>query len=194
MLFRHATFFTQYEWWVLARSIKRAVNCNQYPDEDLVAYYKRWKTNMEIVDNHFGSFGPTKLPTGADQGKEHKKFQACLFLNGTAKKYTKVVDEFNNSYLNGRNEYPESAVDAVETLSYRMDRDHQAKFKPSSDDGISGTTSFAQTNKKNKPQCRKCGGTGHQVKDCPNEDSDDDDSAASGQSHHSRSVYFSGNI
>jgi len=97
---------------------------------------------VEIVDKHFGSFGPTNLPANVTQDAEHKKFQACLFLSGTHKKYTKVLDEFNNSHK----EYPNSAVDAVETISYRMDCEHTTKFKTSCEQSQQHHfTSFAQT-------------------------------------------------
>ena len=57
------------------------LDCKQTQGKDLATFYKHWNTNLEAVECKWGEYVPTKLPAGADEDVERKKFQAFMFLN-----------------------------------------------------------------------------------------------------------------
>jgi len=174
-MIKDLTFTTtsaQYKYWKLFQNLKNTMLCRQFEHESLSVFYKRWKTNIDVVESLWGGFVPTKLESGEDKDTERDKFLACVFLGSLCiKKYGKATDDLNNDFLDGNDNYPPSAEEAMSRLSYRMDRDNKFNKNPRvPNDSSDGTieTSFAQEGgKKNKQRCHKCGGKGHYANQCP---------------------------
>ena len=103
-----------------------------------------------------------------------------------------MIDELNNSFLAGQNNYPVSVEETINMITYHMEHDHDnMKGKPNADDaGSEAETSFAQApttiqstkgNRKNKQLARvtsfKCLGKGHYADTYLSEDTDSDASS-----------------
>jgi len=149
----------------------RVVECRQTQHEDLATFYKRWDTNLEVLESKWGKFMPVKLKPGADKEDERTKFHVCLFLKCVNwHDYGKVVDELNNDFLNGNEDvYPKTVADTVNILSHRMDIDgamkkKKDKNKAQDNDGMLGTeASFLSVDDK---VCYCCGAKDHLSPDC----------------------------
>ena len=124
---KNLTFTTtsaKYEYWTLQDNIRSLAMCKQGDQEEVTAFYKRWRMKLDVVESQYGPFGPEKLSSGADKDTERKKFQACLFVGSLCtKRYGKWVNELNNSFLSNQNNYPESVEDALLKAQERMDDD-----------------------------------------------------------------------
>lgn len=160
----------QYEQWTVCQSMKNAMTIKQYGDESLVAFYKRFVGMIQVTESHWGSLVPTKI--GADKGTRNK-FLACLFLSSVdRKRYGKFVDELNNHYLSGQNNYPDTIEIALTMLSHY--KSGTVTFHGNARNEGIRATSFAQ--KMSNVTCYKCRKKGHYADACPEYNSDDDDS------------------
>ena len=139
---------------------------------------------MEMLEKKWGKFVPTNLDGGADADVERKKFHACLFINNLWKpKYSYIIDDYNNNYLDGNvDAYPDTVEAAVTKITHRMKTDPKPKKKGKQPGGDGGDDerprpraekSFSQTSKGKKKYCKTCGGTGHLASRCPNDDDSD---------------------
>ena len=182
----HAKVDIQYEHWCAMQSVRKLLLIQQHEREDLTAYYDRLVANRDVAEEQWGKLLPTKLVSDStDEDEVRNRFQACIFLAGADKpKYGKVVEELNNQFLSGQNNYPKSVEAMMEYLSHRMDEKQKEKTPTkkkddTEDEGI-GATSLAQKgNKKKHFKCYKCGGKGHKAPDCPNESDSDSSAGAS---------------
>jgi hypothetical protein len=111
----------QYEHWVTTLAVRQLAICKQGDKESLPNFYRRFKSYLEMGEARFGPFVPSKLAKGADAEVEKKRFQACMFLASlNIGRYGDIIDELNNDFLAGNNNYPETIEDVVSRLSYRM--------------------------------------------------------------------------
>ena len=125
------------------------------------------------------------------------RIKACVFLAGVNKqKSGNLLDELNNAYLKGIDNYPTSVESAMKMLSLRADSKYKKKppakniqlvNAPShdgdsdGDDDSSSASSFSQSYKSGKTRktywhskggietlrCKRCGGRGHKADKCP---------------------------
>ena len=127
----------QYSYWTMTLSLVRSATCRQGAKESLESYYVRWCTQMKILESKWGHFGPAKNP-----GKE--KFQACLFLHSLNQdKYQSILEELNNSFLQGYKSYPNSPDAAMKLVSQWMNSKNRKMQHH--DDKEATKLSFVQT-------------------------------------------------
>ena len=163
----YATTTIQYPFWTSAEQFRRAGTIQQLGHEDLATFYKRWMSQMEVLESQYGVLVPLGLvdnKVGKDEAE--KLFKVCLFLLAVdRKKYGHVLDELNNQHLLGAKPYPTSVEGVINMLTHRIDnRTHNDKYRgnnnnnnnnsgppPSDDnDGTKNVKSFHQTHTDDK--------------------------------------------
>jgi hypothetical protein len=163
----------QYHYWTGTNIIRKILMYKQSSTENLIAFYKKWKSGVDMLETQWGPFVPTKLADKADADVERKRFQACLFLSSLdRKRYGKAIEELNNAYVAGTNSYPDTVEEVVSRLAFRMDyelkRKLQAEHTVESEDP-GNESSFAQMERETNI-CYCCGKPGHISPDCPKKD------------------------
>jgi hypothetical protein len=179
---------TQYEFWTMNQAIRNVHTMRQENGESLVAYYKRFINTVDVAESRWGLITPTKK--GNDK-ETRNKYLACTFLTGVdQRRYGKLINDLNNSFLAGQNNYPKTLEGAVTLLShYATDKDKpMSKYRGANDDGSITQMSFAQGSNKNKNvKCYKCGKKGHYANKC-GEESDDDFPITSTKGRHNKGI------
>jgi hypothetical protein len=161
-------------FWTLQIALKRFATMSQGPTESVVNYHKRFLANVKVLEAQMGEFIPTKLvdgTTAADKKVARDKMMSMMMLSGADKKrYGKLLEDLNNNYLAGTDNYPSDVDSTVTLLSYYQDyQSNGGRNKVDSDGGGRVETSFAQHKKKEKQkdkqkfriQCWTCGEYGH---------------------------------
>jgi hypothetical protein len=161
----------QNEAWSLQIALRRLTAINQGPNESVARYHKRFIGVSEVIEAQWGVFAPPKLVKD-DRNDDEKdaardRIMSMIFLAGADKKrYGKLLDDLNNSYLAGTDKYPKS-IDSTLTLLARY-QDHEAGPSKAASNGEDVyEASFAQSFKKKKVRCYNCSGMGHIAKECP---------------------------
>lgn len=160
----YSTSDVQYDYWVLACTLRKMTSCNQGPQETLTDYYRRWVAHVEVLEAQWGVLAPPKLKA-KDQTNDktaRDKLAACLLLMGVDKpRFGKVIDDLNNNFLSGQKEYPITPQDMLQLLTYRTDSDQ--KKKTAAELNNIPSTSFGQLE---EVVCHCCGKKGHTSKKC----------------------------
>lgn len=159
-----------------AWALRRLVNAKQGEDEELVDFYKRFMSIVEMTETTYGKIEPVKV---AEQDtkyaksktkvmeQERNKMLAFLFMDGANRQqYGFLLRDLGKDHALGTNQYPETVEDALQVLSLYGQR---RKPRKSSEDKMDKVDlSHAQMDKrKRKMKCWNCGEIGHGVKDCP---------------------------
>jgi hypothetical protein len=166
-------------FWTLQIALKRFATMSQGPTESVVNYHKRFLANVKVLEAQMGEFIPMKLvdgTTAADKKVARDKMMSMMMLSGADKKrYGKLLEDLNNNYLAGTDNYPSDVDSTVTLLSHYQDyQSNGGRNKVDSDGGGRVETSFAQHKKKEKQkdkqkfriQCWTCGEYGHMARDC----------------------------
>jgi hypothetical protein len=166
-------------FWTLQIALKRFATMSQGPTESVVNYHKRFLANVKVLEAQMGEFIPTKLvdgTTAADKKVARDKMMSMMMLSGADKKrYGKLLEDLNNNYLAGTDNYPSDVDSTVTLLSHYQDyQSNGGRNKVDSDGDGRVETSFAQHKKKEKQkdkqkfriQCWTCGEYGHMARDC----------------------------
>ena len=166
-----STVDIQYEYWIVSQSLKSVMTMRQQDKESLNGYYKRFINLVDVAEIQWGTLVPTKI--GMDDAMRNK-FLTCTFLAGVdCKRYGKVVNELNNSYLTGQNNYPTMVIGAMRMLSHYMDGDKQSQWNKEQE-LTKSSLSFAQ--RCSEAVCFRCRKRGHYANECTEEVSDDESS------------------
>ena len=175
-----------------ARAWKQLSMIRQQDNEDLVDYYKRFWSVVEMVERSYGKIVPVEIASrearySADKdtidARERDRFLAFMFMDGADKTvYGYLMRDLSGDYALGNENYPDTVEDALQVLALRTgtkgskDRKHKT----------GGETSFAQTGtSKRKLKCWKCQKEGHMKKDCPEDDGSESDHSVNSYRHRS---------
>ena len=122
-------------------------------------YYKRFNATTAVIEKQWGFFFPDKLAarsvlpaeegqeaTSSDDDKKEARdaILSMIFLAGADKKrFGKLTEELNNSYLAQKDNYPRMLESMLTLLSHYQD--HRGSAKSVGGNEGSTETSFAQS-------------------------------------------------
>ena len=117
--------------------INNVISIKQSENETVVSHYKRLVNMIKVTESKWGLILSTKMVEAdidyASKPKEIKKavrdkFLACVFLSGLRKKkFSKCLDDLNNSFLARQNKHPIDMEAALNCVS-----GHAHALRPSS--------------------------------------------------------------
>ena len=129
----------------LAWALKRLVTARQHEKEDLVDYYKRFQSLMEMVERAYGDLAPAVLAEKDQAYKvdaegamaERNKMLAYMFLDGAdktvfgylVKNMGYLVKNMGNDYALGNDTYPEDVESALQVLLLYQEGVHRKSTK-----------------------------------------------------------------
>jgi hypothetical protein len=156
----------------LAYSLRRLTMMQQGTKEGVAKYYKRFKISADVLGGHWGDFHPPKLvKNGVTEEQAQDRLLARIFLMGADKgRFGSLLEEYNNSYVAGIDNYPKSLEATLTLLSnYQDSKSGLGKGLDGRDYGLGAN--FAQKGKKDlsKIQCHSCKEYGHYANNCPNQ-------------------------
>ena len=155
----YATTSIQYSFYTCAEQYHCAGTIHQLTHEEITVFYKRWMSQIDVLESQYGPIVPLGLvDTNIDKDEAKKHFKACMFLLAVdRKRYGHVLEELNNQYLNGAKPYPTSVEGVVNMLAHQIDsRNHDDRSRgnnnnnngpppPDDNDGTKNAKSFHQT-------------------------------------------------
>ena len=190
----------KYPYLAAYNSIRSLYGNYQKNYSSVDSYLETFQNLVQVSDHCGGNFGlhsklindiltkagitsPTDDQQRAAETESKEKYLAMAFLCGLNKeKYQGLMDDLSNSFLNGRDEYPETVVEAHSLVLHWRGKKSGSKMRYN--DGVNFSTigeeedndDFVQVNrgsiirKKNgQPvKCFTCGGN-HFKTDCPQE-------------------------
>ena len=158
-----ATINVQYEYWTISQMLRSVMTMRQQENEGLASFYKRFTNTVKVTESQWGLLVPTRVASGGTNEAECRdKFLVCVFLAGVCKnKYGKLINELNNAYLAGQENYPGSVESAMTMLSHYRSGDTRTK---NNTDEESPELSFAQARK--NVTCYKCGKNRYYASEC----------------------------
>ena len=164
----------QHPFWTLQIVMRRLLAINQGPRESVTNYYRRFVSTTEVIEEQWGKFYPEKLAVStsdADKNIARDKYLSMIFLAGADKaRFGTLIENLNNSYLAGNDQYPVSLDGTLTLLSHYQD--HRGGEHMDDDKNVSRETSFAQRKPRKEQQlarirCWNCNEYGHYQSDCP---------------------------
>lgn len=164
----YTTHQVQYEHWTACSMMRRVLTMRQFEDESLAAFYKRFTSAVDVTESVWGLLVPIQIVNRNKSGKkdERNRFLACVFLAGVdGKRYGKLVDELNNSFIAGNDNYPRTVEGAMTMMSHYKDGGQDGSRK--------SRTNHSYAQARENVTCFKCGKKGHYANECNNVNGDD---------------------
>ncbi len=170
---------TQYEPWTQQAVLRTLLTMQQGKKESLSAFYRRWDAQREVTETILGKLIPHKYKgESVDnvQEKQRNKLLACIFLGCVSRDtYKDTIDDLNNDFLLGNENYPEDPTAMLNFLSNRRGvSGGQSKAVDDIQDGIqpvqfsqSGTKKKGKVSRGPPGQCWICDEKGHKAWECP---------------------------
>lgn len=142
----------QYHYWTMTLSMFRSATCKQGAKESLEGYYIRWCTQVKVLESKWGSFAPSKTFSSQGTTVDKERFQACMFLHSLHQdRYRNVLEELNNSFLQGNlKAYPSNPDAAMRLVSQWMNSKNKRMI--SNHDEEASKLNFMQTNEEEEEE------------------------------------------
>eukprot|EP00977_Amphora_coffeiformis_P008241 scaffold1852_cov170-Amphora_coffeaeformis.AAC.1 len=163
-----------------AMALKRLMMMRQYDNEDVVDYYKRFSSTLEMVDRAYGEITPMVLAQRDQAYKadaegvsraERNKMLAYMFMDGANKKlFGYFMKNMHDDYALGNDNYPTDVETALQVLLLYQEGTQKKTSKKETWVDEQVDLAFAQMTKNDKRKrglCFKCGKKGHKEADCP---------------------------
>ena len=153
----------QHPMCTLCTNLRRLLAINQGPKESVENYHKHFIATTDVIEEQWGTFYPPKLASSTSAAAKKKArdlLHAMIFLTGSDKhRYDKLLDNLNNQFLAGDNNYPGSIDKTLTLLSnYQDHTGRKGVVDKYMRTGVE--TSFAQV------ICYCCGKPGHTSDNC----------------------------
>jgi hypothetical protein len=176
---RQSTVLEYLEQWMNHVDVIKLVNANIAPDEGIAA---------EIA-------GPGVQVNATHRLEATERYFAVAFLLGSDRvRFGKLIEDLENSHLQGQNNYPKTVQDAYTLLvNWKQDPRNMVRMSGMGGDGVvftdsgvkgdtPGTNLVTIGGKKGRNKehitCFKCQGKGHYADACPNDATKSDDADA----------------
>lgn len=171
-------------------ALKRYYNCAQGKFATTQAYAEHFQNVLEVVTTSGGSVAghpgiedeiikelpgnPTRDTLSPEQRKNvteetTARSTAMRFLLGCDRsRYGKLIEDLENDFLQGRNNYPKTVVAAYNLLT-NWKQENRAGWRAPMADGVAFATTDdgKKTSTYRNVTCHKCGKKGHYATDCP---------------------------
>ena len=167
-------------------ALKRFYNCSQGRFATTQAYMEHFTNVMDVVTQSGGSIlGHTGIEDAIIKEKElnrdnltaaelstivadaEARTKAIAFLLGCDRsRYGKLVEDLENDFLQGRNNYPKTVVGAYNLLT-NWKQENRFGWRAPQADGVAFTTDGKKAPTKKTVTCHKCGVKGHYATECP---------------------------
>jgi hypothetical protein len=112
----------QHPFWTLQIVMQRLLAINQGPIESVTHYYRQFVSTAEVIEEQWGKFYAEKLAVSAsdaDQNIARDKYLSMIFLaRGDKARFGTLIEDPNNSYLAGNDQYPVSSDSTLTLLSH----------------------------------------------------------------------------
>jgi hypothetical protein len=90
--------------------MRRLLAINHGPREPVTNYNRRFVSTTEVIEDQWGKFYPEKLAVSAsdaDKNIVRDKYLSMIFLAIADKaRFRTLIEDMNNSYLAGNDQYP----------------------------------------------------------------------------------------
>ena len=170
-------------------AMKRYYNCSQGRFATTQAYMEHFQNVLEVVTTSGGSVAghkgvedeiiaalPGEVTRATITPEQLKKIQedtvtrstAIAFLLGCDRsRYGKLVEDLENDFLQGRNNYPTTVVAAYNLLTNWKQENRSGWRTPTADGVAFANADDGKKTIKRNVTCHKCGVKGHYATDCP---------------------------
>ena len=159
--------------------------------ESLTVYYKRFKSQVERVEETYGIIAPVKVAEKNPKyvkeknktvEKERDRLLAYKFMVGANKYYKPMLKGVEEDFALGNDNYPASVEEALQVMTVYGNHNAFKKEKKVYEERPS--LSFVQKSEAwRKRLCFKCNQPGHVAKECPNGQDQSSQGQRTGSSH-----------
>jgi Zinc knuckle len=176
----------KYSCHSIHEALKRFYNCSQGRFATTQAYMEHFQNVMDVVTQSGGSItGHTGIEDSIIKERKttrenisaadladvvadaEARSKAIAFLLGCDRaRYGKLIEDLENDFLQGRNNYPKTVVAAYNLIT-NWKQENRFGWRAPQADGVAFATDGKKTPTKKNVNCHKCGVKGHYATDCP---------------------------